>query len=186
VLEEPLADLLGRIADERPTPGGGSVAALTVAMAASLVEMVARSSEGWDERAGVAAQASCLRARVGPLAPLDAEAYEAALDAFARPADGRDRDAELGRKLGRAAEVPLRVAEAAADVAELAALAAEAGDHRRRPDAVAAALLSGAAARAAAHLVAVNLAALPGDDRVERAEAAAAAAAAAASKAAGG
>lgn len=186
MLEEPVADLLARIADEGPTPGGGSVAALTVAMAASLVEMVTRSSEGWDERAGAAAQAACLRARVAPLAPLDAEAYEAALEAFARPDDGRDRDAELGRKLSRAAEVPLRVAEAAADVAELAAIAAERGDHRRRPDAVAAALLAAAAARAAAHLVAVNLAALPGDDRVERAEAAAAAAAAAASRAAGG
>jgi formiminotetrahydrofolate cyclodeaminase len=184
MLETPVAELLVRIADERPTPGGGSVAALAVAMAAALVEMVAGSAEAWEERRGAAAQASALQARVARLAPLDAAAYQAVLDAFARPPDGSPspRDWELGRKLGHAAEVPLRVAEAAADVAELAALAAERGDPRRRPDAVAAALLAEAGARAAAHLVAVNLASAPGDGRVERAERAASAASAAAAR----
>jgi methenyltetrahydrofolate cyclohydrolase len=186
MLDTPVGELLARVADERPTPGSGSVAALAVGMAAGLVEMVARSAPDWDEREGAAAQASCLRGRVERLAPLAAEAYEAALEAFAPAPDGRGRDAELGRKLGRAAEVPLRVAEAAADVAELAALAAERGDPRRRPDATVAALLADAGARAAAHLVAVNLAAVPGDERVERAAAAAAAAAKAAARAAGG
>jgi formiminotetrahydrofolate cyclodeaminase len=185
MLETPVAELLGRIADERPTPGGGSVAALAVAMAASLVEMVAASAEEWEERRGAAAQASALRARVARLAPLDADAYEAVLDAFARPADGSARDWELARRLGYAAEVPLRLAEAAADVAELAALAAERGDPRRRPDAVAAALLAEAGARAAAHLVAVNLASASGDGRVERAERAASAASASAARTAG-
>jgi formiminotetrahydrofolate cyclodeaminase len=185
MLETPVAELLSRIADERPTPGGGSVAALAVAMAAALVEMVAASAEEWEERRGAAAQASTLQARVARLAPLDADAYEAVLDAFARPADESPRDWELGRKLGYAAEVPLRVAEAAADVAELAALAAERGDPRRRPDAVAAALLAAAGARAAAHLVVVNLASASGDGRVERAERAASAASAAAARTAG-
>jgi methenyltetrahydrofolate cyclohydrolase len=185
MLETPVAELLGRIADERPTPGGGSVAALAVAMAAALVEMVAASAEGWEERRGAAAQASALQARVARLAPLDADAYEAVLDAFERPADESRRDFELARKLGYAAEVPLRLAEAAADVAELAALAAERGDPRRRPDAVAAALLAEAGARAAAHLVAVNLASAAGDGRVERAERAASAASAASARAGG-
>jgi formiminotetrahydrofolate cyclodeaminase len=80
--------------------------------------------------------------------------------------------------------VPLLLAEAAADVAELAALAADEGDQRRRPDAVAAAVLAEAGARAAAHLVAVNLAAASGDGRVERAERAAEAASSAAGRAA--
>jgi formiminotetrahydrofolate cyclodeaminase len=185
MLETPLAELLDRIADDRPTPGGGSVAALAVAMAAALVEMVAGSAEEWEERRGAAAQASALQARVSRLAPLDADAYEAVLDAFARPPDASPRDWELGRTLDHAAEIPLRVAEAAADVAELAALAAERGDPRRRPDAVAAALLAEAGARAAAHLVAVNLASASGDGRVERAERAAATASAAAARTAG-
>jgi formiminotetrahydrofolate cyclodeaminase len=184
MLETPLAELFGRIADDRPTPGGGSVAALAVAMAAALVEMVARSADEWDERRGAAAQASALRARVAPLAALDAAAYEAVLDAFASPPGDGVRDFELGEKLGEAAEVPLRLAEAAADVAELAAHAAEQGDPRRRPDAVAAALLAEAGARAAAHLVAVNLGSAPGDERVERAGRAASAASTAAGRAA--
>ena len=186
VLDDPIASLLERIADERPTPGAGSVAALALAMAASLVEMVARSDGGWDERAGAAAQAACLRARLESLAPQASEAYDAAVEALERPPDGRSRDAELARKLDLAGEVPLRIAEAGADVAELAVLAADQGNPRRRPDAVAAAVLAEAGARVAAHLVAVNLAAAPGDGRVNRVAAAAASAAAAAARAAGG
>ena len=49
----------------------------------------------------------------------------------------------------RAAEVPLRIAEAAADVSELAALAAAEGKPALRPDAAAAATLAEAAVRAA-------------------------------------
>jgi formiminotetrahydrofolate cyclodeaminase len=74
----------------------------------------------------------------------------------------------LGRTLDRAAEVPLAIAEAACDVALLAAHAAERGDGEVRADAVTAALLAHGAARAAAHLVEVNLTSAVDDDRVRR------------------
>ena len=79
------------------------------------------------------------------------------------------RDFALGVALLQAAEVPLRIAEAAADVAELAALAAAEGAPHLRPDATAAAALAEAATRAAAHLVEINLAIVPGDRHSERA-----------------
>ena len=89
------------------------------------------------------------------------------------------RDFALGAALVRAAEVPLAIAEAAADVAELAALAAADGAPHLRPDATAAAALAEAAIRAATHLVEINLAIVPGDRHTEAAARLSAAAAAA-------
>jgi formiminotetrahydrofolate cyclodeaminase len=84
-----------------------------------------------------------------------------------------------------AAEVPLRIAEAAADVSELAALAAAEAKPALRPDAAAAATLAEAAVRASAHLVDVNLATVPGDRRSTQAAALATAAEAARARALG-
>ena len=81
------------------------------------------------------------------------------------------RDFALGTALLRAAEVPLRIAEAAADVAELAALTAAEGSPHLRADATAAAALAEAATRAAAHLVDINLATVRGDAHSARAAA---------------
>jgi formiminotetrahydrofolate cyclodeaminase len=137
-------------------------------MAAGLVAMAARfSREQWEDAAGVAAQAESVRARVAPLAQEDAEAYEDVLTAMRLP---KDLDADirnrlLGDALSRAAEVPLRIAEAAADVAELGALVADRGNPNLRGDATAAALLAQAAVRAAANLVEINLGTRPDDER---------------------
>ena len=95
------------------------------------------------------------------------------------------RDFALGGALLHAAEVPLRIAEAAADVAELAALAAVEGSTQLRADATAAAALAEAATRSAAHLVDVNLATVRGDRHSEQAAVLAAAAAAARARALG-
>ena len=74
--------------------------------------------------------------------------------------------------------MPLAIAEAAADVALLAAEVARAGRSELREDAAAAAMLAGGAARAAAHLVSINLASRPSDEAAARAAVAAATAAA--------
>ena len=128
------------------------------------------------------AQAERLRKRITPLAQADADAYEEALAALNLPSELEPevRDMAIGQVLGRAVEVPLAIAEAGADVAVLAAVAAERGTLDRRADAVAAALLAESAAQVAAHLVAVNLIVTPEDDRVLRARAVAEVASAAA------
>ena len=179
------AELLDELAGPVP-PGGGSALAFTVAMAAAVVRMAARAStESWDEAAGVAAQADVLRARAAPLAQVDADAYDRALavrdGAASLPADKRDW--EIGTAFADAAEAPLEIARAAADVAELAAWVAASGEPRVRADAIAAATLAAAAARAAVTLVEVNLTALAGDPRVVKAEGLARAAEDAASRA---
>jgi methenyltetrahydrofolate cyclohydrolase len=144
--------------------GGGPLAALVTASAAELLARIARASSGtWRDARAVAAQAESLRDRVTPLAQLSAEAYEQALATSGG-------DYEVGRAYARAAEPPLRIAETATDVAELAAHVAEHADPARHADAVAAGLVAAGCARAAAELVTVNLTVSAGDERVLRAQ----------------
>jgi formiminotetrahydrofolate cyclodeaminase len=172
-LDLSLGDFLERLGGDRPAPGSGSASALTVAIAAGLVAMVARRSEGsWDESAGVAAQALALQARAAPLALADAQVWDDALEALAAAqTEAAPSNGDLERKLDLSATVPVQIAEIAADTAWLAALAAELGDGTYRADAAAAAVLAAAGARAAAHLVAVNLTVQEGDRRLARARA---------------
>jgi len=153
-------------------PAAGPLAAVVTSEAAAVVAAIARLS---GDEAG-AAQAESLRARAQPLAAADAEAYVAAAAQLARPAGD---DFALGRLLEEAADVLLSIADAAADVAELAGAVADRCSPPLRPDAVGAATLAEAAARAAAHLVEINLAVTPTDARTARARAAVEAASAA-------
>ena len=173
LLDLRLREFLDEVASEGRTPGGGSVAALVTAAAAGLLAKVARASkDSWSEAAGIAAQAESLRDRAAPLAQADAAEYEGALRAAESPAEpGERRDFALGRAYARAAEPPLRIVEAASDVAYLSVVVARNGEPSLRADAVAAAMLAAGAAQAAAELVAVNLTATADDERVRRARA---------------
>jgi formiminotetrahydrofolate cyclodeaminase len=162
----PAGRLHDTLAEVGPGPAGGSAAALTTTMAAGLVRLVARVSRDWEDGPGIAAQAAALGDRSLLLADDDHRAYAAAVEQLRAP----DRDAALGRALRRAAEVPLAIAETAADVAALAALAARDGADTVRADAWAAATLAEAASVAAARLVQVNLATQPDDELSTRAE----------------
>ncbi|MGH4006952.1 MAG: cyclodeaminase/cyclohydrolase family protein [Pseudonocardiaceae bacterium] len=176
MLECSVADLLDRFAARRPTPGGGGAAALTAAMAAGLLGMVARfSTEQLIDAAGRAAHADRVRDQVAALAERDAEAYQAVLVAFALPSepDPDVRRRQIRRTLERAARVPTEIAEAASGIATEAVELAERGNCNLRGDAFTAVTLAAAAARAAAELVRLNveLGDLAGDlaDRATRA-----------------
>jgi formiminotetrahydrofolate cyclodeaminase len=184
ILDLSVRQLLEETASEAPTPGGGSLAAVTAAFAAGLLTMTARASSDWADAGAFAAQANALRARLQELAPANDEAYEHALAALhMSPELDRDtRNLLLGESLERSAALPLAIAEAASNVAELAAVVAEECDPRVRADAAAAAMLALGATRAAAHLVEVNLGVLEHDERRLRANRAAADAAAASAR----
>jgi len=169
MLEAQIGAFLDELASEDPTPGAGAAAGIAVAMAAALCAMAARASRGtWSGAQGALAQAEALRHRATPLPAATARAYEDALVALrlrGEPASSI-RDEALGDALARAAELPLAIARAGADVAELAAAIASAGDPAWRGDAIAAALLAAAGARAAANLVSVNLRVTEQDERL--------------------
>jgi methenyltetrahydrofolate cyclohydrolase len=180
-----LAVFLDRIASEQDSPGGGAAAATAVAMAAGLVGMSARlSHDKLDESATLAARADALRARAAPLAQADAHAYGRVLEAYRMPKneDPTARREKIGNALSAAADVPLEIAEIAAEVASLGVGLAENGNANLQGDSIAATLLAEAGARSAAVLVAINLRDIQ-DHRRDRAEKLAISASAAARRA---
>jgi formiminotetrahydrofolate cyclodeaminase len=196
LLERPLGEVLDDVSRQQFPAAGGTSAALSAALGAALTCMVARSVRTtWDGAGGAIAQSEALRTRLCALAATDADAYARARDLLRRAGQDREhrgvakapgvptpdaaqRDEELAEALEVAAAMPLAIAEAAAEVAELAAVMVAEGGADERPDAVVAALLAEAAARGAAGLVLVNLAILEHDEWAVRARAATDAAAA--------
>ena len=169
-LDLPLGEFLDRVASDSPAPGGGSVAAVAVALAAGLAGMAARlSSAQLADAPGLVGRADAARLRVAPLARADAESYGRVLEAYREP-DPEARTARVRDALSRAADVPLAVAEAGNEVGGIASRLAEEGNPNLKGDALASVLLAGAGVRAAAKLVQINLStANVDDDRLKRA-----------------
>jgi formiminotetrahydrofolate cyclodeaminase len=167
LLDDSVKGLLDAVAERTPAPGGGSVVAVAISLAAGLAAMAARfAPEAWAPRGDVVGRAEELRARAQPLADADGEAYAAYMAARSPEA------------LERIVAIPFELAEIAFEVAELGAQVAADGNPNLRGDAAAGADLAAAAASAAARLVAINAEA--DDERVARARSLAARAAAAA------
>jgi methenyltetrahydrofolate cyclohydrolase len=167
--ERPVARFLDDVAARTPAPGGGAVAAVSVAAAAALVSMAARFSSSQVEGAAeLADRADALRARALTLADEDAAAYAAVLDARRRAREtGHDPARREGgddvvdgekRALHGAARVPLETAECAAEVAALGQRLVADGKPELTGDAATAVFLCEGAARAAAALVRANVA----------------------------
>ncbi|HEV2711916.1 MAG TPA: cyclodeaminase/cyclohydrolase family protein, partial [Gaiellaceae bacterium] len=154
LLDVSVRQLLEIFASRDAAPAAGSAAAIVVAIAAGLIGKIARASPDWPEAPAIVAQADRLRKRTAPLAQSDADAYLEALAALHLPEhlESEVRDMALGQVLARAAEIPLAIAEAGADVASLAAVAADRGVAERRGEAIGAALLAESATRVAAEL----------------------------------
>ena len=166
-LDLTLEEFLDRVASGEPAPGGGSVAAVAVALAAGLSGMAARlSADQMSGAAELADRADALRVRVAPLARADAKAYGRVLAAsrLPREPDPESRRQRVREALSGAADVPLAVAEVGEEAAGLAARLVEEGNPNLEGDATVAVLLAGAGARAAAALARINLSAADADD----------------------
>ena len=168
-LELPVGRFLDLVAAGDSAPGGGSAIAVSVALAAGLSSMAARlSTKQLADATGLAQRAESLRERVAPLARADAVAYGRVL-AAQRAREAPDQDGEVRAALSEAADVPLAVAEAGAEVARIAARLASDGNPNLEGDAICALLLADAGVRAAVRLVEINLSGEPGGDgRLER------------------
>ncbi|WP_395106358.1 cyclodeaminase/cyclohydrolase family protein [Actinomadura sp. SCN-SB] len=152
-----VAGWLDAVAAAEPAPGGGGAAAFTAALGAALVAMAARFAPASYGRAGdIAARADALRERALTLAEEDATAYRAVLEAYRLPKDTEGRRDRIGKALARACEVPLEIAEGAAEVAALGADIGEHGNPNLIGDAATGVHLAVAAVRSAAGLVRIN------------------------------
>ncbi len=176
---ESLSGFISSVASSNPVPGGGSVAALTGALAAALTQMVAGLTVGKKKYAAVESEMKELARKavaagnaLAALVKRDAEAYSKVSEAYKlakEPADAAARRAAvITSALLEAAEVPLETARRCVEVAELAAVVAEKGNANAVTDAGVAALLAEASCRGAAYNVRVNLNAL--DDKSKGAE----------------
>jgi formiminotetrahydrofolate cyclodeaminase len=187
----PVQDLLQALGSPQETTAAGTAAALTAAMAASLVSKVARDARhSWDDAGGVVAAAESLRAQFVAMADGNERAYQHARAILVRtepartahggptgpgaaPLSPEQREVERSKALLQAASVPAAICELAAQVAHLAHDAETHTLPDHRADARAAAHLAVAAAAAAAHLVTINRLLGPDDPMVLEAQEAA-------------
>jgi len=159
---------LGAVAEPTATPGGGSVAALAGALAASLAQMVSGLSSKKKSQAAHAEQLSRSAAEMGSAADRlteaidrDAESYNAVLAAFKLPKDSpeneRRRNDAIQAATRDAAEVPMIVARNCLEIYERLGQLETISSASMHSDIQVARLMAVAGARGALANVAINL-----------------------------
>ncbi|MBD3367291.1 MAG: methenyltetrahydrofolate cyclohydrolase [Candidatus Eisenbacteria bacterium] len=173
-----LTNFLAELASDEPTPGGGSVAALSGALGASLTAMVSNLTIGKKKYADVEADmksaletAESLRLELTRLIEEDANAFDGFMEALKLPKDTDEqkakRKAAMQQGLVDAASVPLVVMEKCVRVIDVAAVAAEKGNRNAVSDAGVAALVARAGAHAAKLNVLINLGGITAEEHAE-------------------
>ncbi len=168
LVDHSVTALLTAFRSPQPTPGGGSAAALTGALGASLVAMVAglpkskAATEQDVERLRAAGErCTALSGELAALVDTDSAAYELVMAAFKRP-KGTDeekaaRSAAIQAAFRDAIAAPLNVMRACAAAAEQAVVVARFGNPSASSDLAVGLELLGAALRGAKLNVEINL-----------------------------
>lgn len=167
--DKPVTVFLEELASSEPAPGGGSVAALSGALGASLVSMVCnltigrkKYAEVEDEMRVILAQSEALRVELTQLLEDDVAAFSQVSKAMKMPRDTEEQKAvrtvALQEALKKATDVPMRVAEACVKVIELCGPVGEMGNINAVSDAGVGVLTAETGLRSAALNVLINLA----------------------------
>lgn len=167
-LDQPIRHFMDKLASNAPEPGGGSVAALTGALGAALVSMVANLTLGKEKYKDVQPRIEKLlkesenvRNAMQDLIQKDTEAFGAFSEVYKMPknsdAEKAARSTKMQETLKKAAQVPLETGLQALEVARLAQCAADIGNTALVSDAGVAVLLAKACAESAALNVKINL-----------------------------
>ena len=176
-------DFLKQLSSDAPAPGGGSASALAGALAAALVNMVANLTRGKekfaeveDEMVKLAQDAEDIRQQLMSLMEEDTKAFQQVMSAFRLPKETenekKQRQDKIQEAMIYAAEVPLKTAQTALKVLELAQIAAEKGNPNAISDAGVAALLAWAGVEGAALNVKINLGSIKNEKIQQQLEAA--------------
>lgn len=164
-------DFLDELADGKPTPGGGSAAAYSAAMGAGLVAMVARLSTGKkkfedieDDMNAVLKEAEELRTRLTQAVDDDAASFEAIMQAFKLPKETDVEKAARSKAIQDAtlcaAQIPLRTANDAFRVMELALNVARVGNNNAITDGASGATMAHSGLTSAGYNVRINVTSL--------------------------
>lgn len=169
--QQTIDTFLNTLASSAPTPGGGSAAGISGAMAAGLISMVCALTIGKkqfaeieDEVRGIQDRAEGLRRELQALAQEDIEVFGRLSAAYKLPrtaeADAANRRAAIQKVTRVAAEVPLRTAQAAAALIPLCTSLASRCSRLIVSDIGVAALLARATVQSAILNVEINLSGL--------------------------
>ena len=154
------------IAGEEPVPGGGTAAAASGAVAASLAEMVfrltlAKAQEENLQMKVAAERLATLRATLLAEADRDSDSYRAVIGAFRLPKATDEEKAARSEAIQKAfvaaAETPLRVARLCLEVEQLAGYAVAHGRQSAVTDAMVSVMTARSAVLGAAANVRINL-----------------------------
>jgi formiminotetrahydrofolate cyclodeaminase len=173
-----LTEYLKKTASGDATPGGGSIAAMSAAAAASLVEMVANltiGKKGYEsvesEMKEIARAATTIREKCVDAIDKDPEAYNEVMAAYKLPknteAEKQRRSRAIQDGLKNATRIPLSVAEDALQIMKLAARAIEKGNKNAATDGAVAAMTARTALLGAVYNVKTNLSAINDTDFVQ-------------------
>src|SRR5712691_7980924 len=170
-IDQPLQHYLDDLASAKPTPGGGSAAALSGALGAALASMVARLTldkakyaDVQEEIKELLEQTEKLRDRFQQLLQKDIEAYGRLSASFKMPRETDEeraaRSKAIQAQLVEAALVPLEMTESAAELVRLCRRIAEIGNATVLSDVAVGSMLASSAGASAAWMVCVNLRAM--------------------------
>ncbi len=174
-----IKEFLAKTASNSPVPGGGSIAALSAAIAASLSEMVAHLTIGKkgyealeEEMQGIAKDALQYRERLIRYIDKDSDAYNDVMAAFKLPKgteqERNNREGAIQEALINATLVPLDVARDAFKVIEMAGKIVKQGNKNAVTDAAVAVMMARTAALSALYNVKINLASIKDTNFVEK------------------
>ena len=173
-----IKEFLAKTASNSPVPGGGSIAALSAAIAASLSEMVARLTIGKkgyealeEEMQGIAKDAFQYREMLIRYIDKYSDAYNDVMAAFKLPKgteqERNNREGAIQDALINATLVPLDVARDAFKIIELAGKVVKQGNKNAVTDAAVAVMMARTAALSALYNVKINLASIKDTNFVE-------------------
>ncbi|RLF36077.1 MAG: methenyltetrahydrofolate cyclohydrolase [Thermoplasmata archaeon] len=172
-------DFLDELASDSPAPGGGTVAALSGAVGASLVSMVCNLTRGkekykdvQEEIKKVLRRSEQLRKQLMELVDMDTMAFNEVMKALKMP---RENDVEkekrkqaLQNAFKKAASVPLDTARKCIEVLDTALVVAEKGNQNSITDSAVSALMADAGVRSAILNVKINLSSIKDQSFVEK------------------
>jgi formiminotetrahydrofolate cyclodeaminase len=163
-----LNQFLDEVASRSPTPGGGSVAALSGALGAALTSMVCHLTIGKKKYADVQQEMEAIlkrseehRASFSELVEKDTEAFDSVMKAFSLPKETEEEKTKRASAIEEATKeatlVPLKVMELCAEALSLTKIVAEKGNPNSISDAGVSALMIHAACEGAALNVRTNV-----------------------------
>ena len=168
LVEMSILEFLDELGSDSPAPGGGSVAALSGALAAALGEMVCNLTIGKekyadveDEIKNILRDCKKIREELIELIDKDTQAFNEVMKAFKLPKENEEQ-IEIRRKaiqdaFKNAALVPFETAKKSFEVLKLVKIVAEKGNKNSITDSGVSALLACSAVKAAIYNVRINL-----------------------------